>query len=265
MEKSLEGFLTSRLLWADTQFGLDQFVIKYGVLDYSRLRPIPKRLRLGHQVEHIFLELLKVSNHYKVIAHSVQLIERKQTLGELDFIIKSLDTDEIIHIELAYKFYLLDPSMDGPIEGLVGPNRGDAFTYKLNKTKNKQMPLLYSDAARDRLKIDVDKVIQKVAFYGQIYLPYGVQDEELGILNSNCVMGYYMTLDRFANEDFKSFKFHFPTKSQWIHIPYHNVKWMKYEFAIQMIKERHSIYRSPMLWVMKDTHEIFKMFVTFWG
>lgn len=264
MDKSYEGFLESNLLWSNTQFGLDQFVIKYGVLDPSRLRPIPKKLRLGHQVEHIFLELLKVSNHYKVLAHSIQLVEYKQTLGELDFIVKSLDNDEIIHIELAYKFYLLDPNMDGPIEGLVGPNRSDAFTYKLHKTKHKQMPLLYSDAARNTLKIDVDKVVQKVAFYGQLYLPLDLKGKDLGVLNPNCVKGYYIDLDRFVDGAFNAFKFHFPTKSEWIHIPYQDVKWMNHESAIRLIKERHSVYRSPMLWVDRGDGKIDKVFVTHW-
>lgn len=265
MEKSLQGFLASSLLWSNTQFDLEQFVIKYGVLDYTRLLPIPNKLRLGHQVEHIFFELLKVSNHYKVLAHSIQLIEHKQTLGELDFIIKSLDTDEIIHIELAYKFYLLDLNMEGPIEGLVGPNRGDAFTYKINKTKHKQLPLLYSDAARKLLDIDIDKVIQKVAFYGQIYIPFDLEKVDLGVLNPNCIKGYYMNIDRFVQGDFESYKFHFPTKSNWIHIPYQNVKWMKYQSTLELIKERHSAYRSPMIWVDKGNGQIDKMFVTHWS
>jgi len=265
MDKSFEGFLQSNLLWSENEFGLDQFLLRYGALDYSRIRPIPKKLRLGHQVEHIFLELLKVSNFYKVIAHSIQLIVYKQTLGELDFIVKELDTDQLVHIELAYKFYLLDPTMDGPIEGLVGPNRGDAFTYKLDKTLNKQLPLLYSDAARDRLKIDVDNVIQKVAFYGQIFIPFDMATPDLGVLNSNCIKGYYMNLERFVNCDFESFKFHFPTKSDWIHIPYQNVKWMNFEAAILLINERHSKYRSPMIWVDKGNGIMDKMFVTHWG
>ena len=264
MSKSYEGFLQSNLLWTDTEFGLEQFVIEFGKLDFSRLWPVPKKLRLGHQVEHIYHQLLKASNKYKVLAHSIQLVEYKQTLGELDFIIKVLETDEIIHIELAYKFYLLDPSMDGPVDGLVGPNRGDAFTYKLDKTKNKQMPLLYSDAAKERLNIDVDKVIQKVAFYGEIFTPYDMESEDLGVLDYKCIKGYYMPLHRFSSDDFSLFKFHFPTKSEWIHIPSVNVKWMNYDSAMILIKERHAIGRSPMLWINKNNGEILKMFVTHW-
>jgi len=265
MDKSYEGFLQSSLLWTDEQFGLEQFVIRFGELDYSRLRPIPNKLRLGHQVEHIFFELLKYSNHYKVLAHSVQLIQYKQTLGELDFIIKDLDSNQIYHIELAYKFYLLDPNMEGPIQGLVGPNRSDAFTYKLHKTIHKQMPLLYSDAARERLKIDVDSVKQMVAFYAQIYVPFDMQCRQIGTLNANSVKGVYMNLEQFMNQGFESLKFHFPSKNEWIHIPYANVKWMNYEAALDYIIERHISNRSPMLWVDMGNGVIDKMFITHWS
>ena len=265
MKKSYEGFLKSDLLWTNTEFGLEQFVLKNDKLDYKRLCPVPKNLRLGHQVEHIYLQLLKASNKYKVLAHSIQLIEYKRTLGELDFIIKSLVTDEIIHVELAYKFYLIDYTIDDVVEGLVGPNRGDAFTYKLDKTKNKQLPLLYSGAAKARLDIDVYKVKQKVAFYGEIFTPYQMDNQNMGILNSKSIKGCYIPLNLFITEDFSLFKFHFPTKSEWIHIPYSNVKWMDYESAIQIIKERHAINRSPMIWVYKGMGLIEKMFVTNWG
>lgn len=264
MDKSYEGFLGSNLLWSGEQFGLEQFEIEYGKLDFSRLRPIPDGLRLGHQIEHVYLQLLKVSNHYKVLAHSIQLIEGKRTLGELDFVIKSLDTDEIIHLELAYKFYLMDPQMDGVVEGLVGPNRGDAFTYKLDKIKNKQMPLLFSDAARKRLKLDVDVVDQKVAFYGEIFLPYTMQDKDLGVLNQRCIRGSYMSLTQFSSEEFDTCKFHFPNKSEWVHVPCEDVKWMNFESAIELVKKRHAIYRSPMIWIKRGGGLIEKIFVTHW-
>lgn len=264
MSKSYEGFLQSNLLWSNTEFGLEQFVIEYGKLDFSRLWPVPDKLRLGHQVEHIYLQLLKASNKYKVFARSIQLIEHKRTLGELDYIIKLLDSDEIIHVELTFKFYLLDPNMDGVVQGLVGPNRGDAFSYKLDKTKNKQFPLLYTDAAKKRLKIDVDQITQKVAFYGEIFTPYKLAIHDLGVLNIDCIKGVYLPLDQFRKEEFESYTFHFPTKSQWIHIPHINVKWMDFKSAVELIKERHAIYRSPMIWLRKSESEFMKMFVTYW-
>lgn len=264
MIKSYEGFLHSNLLWTDTQFGLKQFVFPIVEVDNNSLSPIPGNLRLGHQVEHIYLELLNASDEYDVLAHSVQLIENKQTLGELDYIIKSNVTQEIIHIELAYKFYLLDPTMDGPVEGLVGPNRSDAFTYKMSKTKNKQMPLLYSVAAKKALEIDVNQIAQQVAFYAQIFVPYKDGPYEIGALNTDCIVGYWLNLNLFTSGDFIQWKFYIPQKREWLHIPHEDVAWLDYQSVLEVLSDRHSIKRSPMLWMMKNTNEILKIFITFW-
>jgi len=78
------------------------------------------------------------------------------------------------------------------------------------------MPLLYSDAARKLLKLDVDQVIQKVAFYGEVFIPFDAEEKNLGVIESSCIKGYYMPLSRFEVEDFRSCKFHFPTKSEWV-------------------------------------------------
>jgi hypothetical protein len=50
---------------------------------------------------------------------NIQVIEDKKTIGEIDFIIEDKNTKQVIHMELAYKFYL-DPSISSePITGLA--------------------------------------------------------------------------------------------------------------------------------------------------
>ncbi|MGK0317810.1 MAG: hypothetical protein ACI86M_004056, partial [Saprospiraceae bacterium] len=39
-------------------------------------------------------------SEFVVLAHSIQLIHDKRTLGELDYIIQNVDTKEVLHIEL---------------------------------------------------------------------------------------------------------------------------------------------------------------------
>lgn len=265
MLKSYEGFLESNLLWTAKQFGLHQFILPILDIDIKNFTSIPSNLRLGHQVEHIYLEILKASKSYKVLAHSVQLIDNKQTLGELDYIIKSLKSNEIIHIELAYKFYLLDSNLDSPIEGLVGPNRNDAFTYKLNKTRNKQMPLLYSEASKRILKIDVENIIQKVAFYAQIFIPYENKKLRIGILNADCIVGYWMPMDFFQSYEFVEKQYYFPQKSEWIHLPHNDVKWQSFSDTLDTLKQRHALKRSPMIWIKNTDYQIDKVFVTHWS
>jgi hypothetical protein len=105
---------------------------------------LPTNIRLGHLAERIVSELIKSSSNYKVLYENIQVIEDKNTIGEIDFIIEEILTKRVIHIELAYKFYLFDPSISSePINNWIGPNRNDSLKEKLDKLKNKQFPLLY--------------------------------------------------------------------------------------------------------------------------
>ena len=72
---------------------------------------LPTNIRLGHLVEKIVSELIKSSTNYKVLYENIQIIENKKTIGEIDFIIEEIVTSQVIHLELAYKFYLFDPSI----------------------------------------------------------------------------------------------------------------------------------------------------------
>ena len=67
---------------------------------------LPNNIRLGHLVEKIVSELIKSSSNYKVLYENIQIIDGKKTIGEIDFIIEDLNTKTLIHMELAYKFYL---------------------------------------------------------------------------------------------------------------------------------------------------------------
>ena len=85
---------------------------------------LPNNIRLGHLAEKIVSELIKSSANYKVLYENIQIIDGKKTIGEIDFIIEELKTKALIHMELAYKFYLFDPSISSePINNWIGPNR----------------------------------------------------------------------------------------------------------------------------------------------
>ena len=142
--RHFDGFLKTPPLWINEQFGIKQF--EFPSIDLSGFvpEPIPQNIRLGHQVEHVFHQLIEYDSTYEVLAYNQQLKRNKITLGELDFILKHKQTGKLKHVELTYKFYILDPSITEPIHRAMDPNRKDMFFTKMEKTKNNQFSLLHS-------------------------------------------------------------------------------------------------------------------------
>ena len=65
-----------------------------------------KNKKLGSVFEGLIQFWISISPNYQEKVHNLQIIEDKHTYGEVDFIIEELATSEIIHLEVAVKFYL---------------------------------------------------------------------------------------------------------------------------------------------------------------
>jgi len=254
------------LLWKGYRFGLDQFEVATEGIEKMDFPEIPSNRRLGHQVEFIFGQLLKADSRYDLVAESIQVTDQKKTLGELDYILYDYELSQILHVELTYKFYLLDRSIPEPFAQLVGPNRSDTFLKKLAKVRERQFPLLFSDAARAELRkfsIKAEDVEQRVAFYGHIFTP--IDDRELDIegLNEGCVVGNWISRNRFDADRFGEYDFYLPSKSEWLHLPHDDMPWSTFEEIESLITEINQRGRSPMVWMRKSSHSIERLFVTF--
>ncbi len=259
MDKAYEGFLQSRLMWQASIFEIAQFDLPLDSLIMKNLAIVPRDRRLGHQAEFVFLELLNASPIYEVVAHFIQLIEQKKTLGELDYIVKDIVTDEILHIELTYKFYILDPTITEPIGRLVGPNRKDTFLQKLSKTRDKQLPLLYSVPSREilgNLNIKVEEIRQMVAFYGHVFLPIGMTSIGIEGVSEDTISGYWISHDQFTSEDesHKDYVYYLPFKYEWLHIPHSDQQWISHNEIVKKISDTLKGGRSEMLW-KRDAEE----------
>ena len=147
----IQGFYETYPLWKGKQFGMEQFVFPESDINQAVEVKIPDGLRLGHQMEYVFEHLIQQSNTYEVVLKNVPVLDGKTTIGEIDFILQDLVTEAIVHVELTYKFYVIDPSISEPIHRLLGPNRRDMFFTKLDKMKTAQFPLLKSPTVLERL------------------------------------------------------------------------------------------------------------------
>ena len=122
-----------------------------------------KSTRLGLRFEYLMWFWLQddMYHHFKIIGHSIQIIQGKQTLGELDFLLFNTQTQKIEHWEVALKYYLAEANLS--LKHWYGLNRTDTLQRKLNHFTQKQF----------QFETIQDQSIQErfAVLKGQLYLP----------------------------------------------------------------------------------------------
>lgn len=152
--------------YVDRLFQLDQNPTE--LLNF--LKPL-KSTRLGLRFEHLIWFWLQDAeyHHFQLLGHSIQIIEGKNTIGELDFLILNLDTNCIEHWEVALKFYLAET--DFLLPNWYGLNRSDTLLRKLSHFTQKQFQFQQVQQHEIQKRFAVMK--------GQLYVPEQID----GVLN----------------------------------------------------------------------------------
>lgn len=258
------GFLNTPSLWRGNQFEIEQFNFPNIRLDNIQLEELPQNLRLGHQVEHLFKQLIEQSDHYNILVYNLPIRQEKRTLGEIDFILQDNSNKKLIHVELTYKFYIIDTDITDPIQRLIGPNRKDTFFLKKEKIKNVQFPLLHSkegDEALADLGIEHIDIEHQCCFKAQLFLPYGEGSTQIEGFNKKCITGHWLRIENFDKTEFQKAQYYIPTKSEWIIEPHDDVNWLSYKECIIDISQRLDRGHAPMVWIKMPTISIKKIFI----
>lgn len=225
---------------------------------------LPTNLRLGHLAEKIVSELIKSSTNYKVLYENIQLIEDKKNIGEIDFIIEEKNTKRIIHMELAYKFYLFDPSISSElINNWIGPNRNDSLKDKLEKLKRKQFPLLYHNISKSTFNtIEINEISQVLCLLASLFIPYEYK-ENISPNYNEAIKGYYLSFDKFISLDSSAKNYYMPSKKEWGMDPSENETWTDFKgvekYIITSIKEK----QAPLCW-QKHNDTYLTFFIVWW-
>ncbi len=250
LDESISGF---------SSFDLRDLVLPDGI-GYS----IPTNLRLGHLAEKVVAQLLKHSANFKVIHENIQIFQDKHTIGELDFILEEINTGQLIHLELAYKFYLFVPtdSID-QVSNWIGPNRGDSLVEKLHKLKSKQFPLLRHPATEDILNnLTIQEIKQALCFLINLYVPYAFKGE-LDPRFAPAIKGYHLSFDTFKKFEESRKQYCLPSKLVWGTDPGQHAEWVGYQEMESRLEKIIGERQSVLCWEREgDKYNSF--FVTWW-
>lgn len=225
---------------------------------------LPSQLRLGHLVEKIISNLIQSSANYEVLYENIQVIKDKKTLGEIDFIIQNTRNHKIIHLELAYKFYLYDPNIsEHAFNNWIGPNRNDSLKEKLEKLKNKQFPLLHHNFTQSVLPdIAINEVSQSLCFLVSLFIPYQYK-LTFDSVYAKAIKGYYLNLDAFIKMDHALKNYYLPTKKEWGMDPADNEIWADFEGIIKQAEAIIQEKQATLCW-QKHKQSYLAFFIVWW-
>ncbi len=262
------GFINTPSLFKEIN-GLNQFELDINEIknfDFNNF-DIPDKLPLGKRIERFFEYYILESKNYDLIKSNIQIINNKETLGELDFVLYDKRKEKYLHIEHIYKYYLYDDSFSNEIDRFIGPNRDDSFAKKLAKLKDKQLPLLYKDETGEYLEgIDINAVEQKVCFKGNIYVPISLLDKDIPIINNSCIRGFYINHKEFLKQKrFRDYEYFLPQRYDWVCDSSTNKTWKTFDDVIDEIDLILNHKKSTLVW-LKDSKEnkTQSFFVTWW-
>ncbi len=229
---------------------------------------IKDNLMLGKRAEVFFDHFISNHSDYKIVAKNIQLYSNKITIGELDFILQKTTTNELFHIELAYKFYVYDPDFSTvEIEKWIGPNRKDNFIKKITKLNEHQFPLLYSKEAQSALKsfyITTDNIQQKICFKAQLFVPYNNPPIQLSHINPEAIKGTYLNFKKLKKSSLTSFQYHIPKKQDWFINPEKNVCWEKFEEIEENLNTNMLQKKSCLVWLKDHYNKTQRIFIVWW-
>ncbi|MBW1295893.1 DUF1853 family protein [Aquimarina litoralis] len=265
------GFLDSKLLWKnDTLFELPQFDLKK--TEYNPSLPINVAIHdnevLGKRIEYFYEYYINSCTDYSVVVKNLQIFKDKITIGELDFIVENIKQNQLLHIELIYKFYIYIPKKgDNELERWIGPNKKDNLLEKVAKLKNKQLPLLYRPETIEKLKelgISAENISQKVSFFAQLFVPLSYQNNIIPKINNDCISGFWIHKSEFILDEYDQYQYFIPQKKDWITAPRHHRIWHSYQEILEQLEIHLIKKKSPLVWIKHNEDSFTKCFIVCW-
>lgn len=150
--------------------------------------------RLGLYFESLWQFYLENGPNWQLINHNLQIIEKKQTLGELDVLALNSNLGNL-HLELAVKFYLQHPNQSGKeTHHWLGPQSRDRLDIKLQTFNEKQFPILHHSQCQKLLANAnlTQPIHQRLIFKGYLFHQFQNSYSLPKAVNPQCHMGEWL-------------------------------------------------------------------------
>ena len=174
--------------------------------------------RLGLYFESLWQFYLENGPNWQLLKHNWQIIEEKQTLGELDVLAFNPSLG-YLHMELAVKFYLQHPNHSGQeCHHWLGPQSRDRLDIKLKTLNERQFPILHHpqcQALLANLKIK-QPIHQRLIFKGYLFNRFQNAYSLPTDVNPLCNMGEWLHQKYIAELTQGHDTWSFVKKSQWL-------------------------------------------------
>ncbi|WP_020406625.1 DUF1853 family protein [Hahella ganghwensis] len=161
LQADLEWVINSSSLIEIPQYNADTPVLPPPSIPSEKLQEAVKQKSrfLGPYFETLWKFLIEHSQSHDLIAHGLQVMKNRQTLGEFDFLLREQAGTQVIHQEVAVKYYLgvrlpkptgtsaTAEATEGSIGSMkassawFGPNSIDRLDLKLHKLLEQQIHL----------------------------------------------------------------------------------------------------------------------------
>ncbi|MFM2484091.1 DUF1853 family protein [Celerinatantimonas yamalensis] len=124
--------------------------------------------RLGIWYEHLWLAIVDSHPNWQLIASNYPIQEGKKTQGAIDLLIADHQKQQIIHLELAVKFYM--QFYQSGWQGWFGPNPTDQFSKKLAWMLTHQLPIGFHPTIQKlRLQFPHYQFVQRMLMQGRLF------------------------------------------------------------------------------------------------
>lgn len=269
LQEQFTGFIRTPQLWTKNgifEYDLFEFPQEIPADIASEAIEPPSTGVLGKRMEQFFKLYVERFSEEEVLAHNEQIFQEKQTVGELDFLLKHRRTGSITHVELVYKFYLYDPEITSEELRWIGPNRKDKLAKKLERLRQQQFPLLHHTSTEkllERLGLSSTTIFQKLCFKASLFVPLEMESQKFRSINPAAIQGFWIRSAEFTTARFGDALFYSPQKQDWPILPGENVSWVSFSAIREEIEVMLQKKRSPLVW-MKTTGGNFQRFFVVW-